>query len=173
MINSPANLEMLQQIQRLGVQIAIDDFGTGFCSFSYLLEYHVDRLKIDQSFVRRAVLDVNAAAVVRAVIAMSHGLNIKVVAEGVETEEQLRFLKRRRCDEAQGYLFARPISVEEFPAAVESIRRVRHHDQPTDERPKTTALQAGRRLDRYREVCKEPLELAGPRAFEDPSLAAS
>ena len=128
MINSAANLEMLQKIRELGGRIAIDDFGTGFCSFSYLLEYHVDRLKIDQSFVRRAVEDSNAAAVVRTVLAMSHGLNIKVVAEGVETADQLRFLSRRRCDEAQGYLFARPISAAEFPAAVEAIRRGRHHD---------------------------------------------
>ena len=123
MINSAANLEMLQKIRELGARTAIDDFGTGFCSFSYLLEYQVDRLKIDQSFVRRAVVDANAAAVVRTVLAMSHGLNIKVVAEGVETEEQLRFLRRRRCDEAQGFLFARPVSAEEFPAIVESIRR--------------------------------------------------
>jgi hypothetical protein len=65
---------------------------------------------------------------VRTILAMSHGLNIKVVAEGVETPEQLRFLRRRRCDEAQGYLFARPISAAEFPAAVEAIRRERHHD---------------------------------------------
>ncbi len=128
MINSAANLEMLQKFRELGGRIAIDDFGTGFCSFSYLLEYHVDRLKIDQSFVRRAVEDANAAAVVRTVLAMSHGLNIKVVAEGVETADQLRFLRRRRCDEAQGYLFARPISAREFPAAVEAIRRARHHD---------------------------------------------
>jgi EAL domain-containing protein (putative c-di-GMP-specific phosphodiesterase class I) len=128
MINSAANLEMLQRLRELGSRIAIDDFGTGFCSFSYLLEYHVDRLKIDQSFVRRAVEDANAAAVVRTILAMSHGLNIKVVAEGVETAEQLKFLRRRRCDEAQGYLFARPITAAEFPAAVDAIRRGRHHD---------------------------------------------
>ena len=128
MINSAANLEMLQGFRELGGRIAIDDFGTGFCSFSYLLEYHVDRLKIDQSFVRRAVEDANATAVVRTVLAMSHGLKIKVVAEGVETAEQLRFLRRRRCDEAQGYLFARPVTAAEFPAAVLAIQRKRHHD---------------------------------------------
>ena len=128
MINSASNQEMLQGIRELGTRIAIDDFGTGFCSFSYLLEYHVDRLKIDQSFVRRAVEDANAAAVVRTVLAMSHGLNIKVVAEGVETAEQLRFLKRRRCDEAQGYLFAKPVTAAEFPAVVQEIRAQRHHD---------------------------------------------
>jgi diguanylate cyclase (GGDEF)-like protein/PAS domain S-box-containing protein len=131
MIGSTANLEMLQKIRELGARIAIDDFGTGFCSFSYLLEYKVDRLKIDQSFVRRAVMDVNAAAVVRAVLAMSHGLNIKVVAEGVETDEQLQFLRRRRCDEAQGFLFARPVSAADFPSVVLAIRRERHHERPT------------------------------------------
>jgi diguanylate cyclase (GGDEF)-like protein/PAS domain S-box-containing protein len=128
MINSAANAEMLQGFRALGGRIAIDDFGTGFCSFSYLLEYHVDRLKIDQSFIRRAVKDTNAMAVVRTVLAMSHGLKIKVVAEGVETAEQLRFLRRRRCDEAQGYLFARPVTAAEFPAAVDAIQRERLHD---------------------------------------------
>jgi EAL domain-containing protein (putative c-di-GMP-specific phosphodiesterase class I) len=99
-LNSKSNLDKLQSIRTLGARIAIDDFGTGFCSFTYLLQYQVDRLKIDQSFVRQAVNDANAAAVVRTIIAMSHGLNMKVVAEGVESEDQLRFLLRRRCDEA-------------------------------------------------------------------------
>ena len=96
MINSGGNLDKLQKIRELGARISIDDFGTGFCSFSYLLQYQVDRLKIDQSFVKQAGTDPNAAAVVRTIIAMSHGLNIRVVAEGVETDEQLRFLVRRK-----------------------------------------------------------------------------
>jgi EAL domain-containing protein (putative c-di-GMP-specific phosphodiesterase class I) len=114
MSNSEDILDKLQRMRQLGVRISIDDFGTGFCSFSYLLQYQVDRLKIDQSFVKKAGTDANAAAVVRTIIAMSHGLNIKVVAEGVETEEQLRFLLRRKCDEAQGYFIARPLAPEEF-----------------------------------------------------------
>lgn len=114
MVNSPATLEKLQQIRTLGVRIAIDDFGTGFCNFKYLLDYAVDRLKIDQQFIRQAVVDPNAAAVVRSIIAMSHGLNIAVVAEGVETEEQFRFLVRRRCDQAQGYFIARPAPFDKF-----------------------------------------------------------
>ena len=105
MVDSTTNLETLQQIRGLGSRISIDDFGTGFCSFTYLLQYQVDRLRVDQSFVRQAVSDGNAAAVVRTIIAMSHGLNIRLIAEGVETEEQLRFLLRRRCDEAQGNFF--------------------------------------------------------------------
>lgn len=120
MVNSAATLEKLQQIRALGVRIAIDDFGTGFCNFKYLLDYQVDRLKIDQQFVRQAAVDANAAAVIRSIIAMSHGLNIAVVAEGVETEEQFRFLVRRRCDQAQGYFIARPVPAEQFAATVRS-----------------------------------------------------
>lgn len=120
MVNSDENLSKLQKIRELGVKISIDDFGTGFCSFSYLLQYQVDRLKIDQSFVRQAETDVNAASVVRTIIAMSHGLNIKVVAEGVETDEQLRFLLRRKCDEAQGNFLGLPVAARDFAAAARS-----------------------------------------------------
>jgi diguanylate cyclase (GGDEF)-like protein len=118
MSNSEDILGKLQKMRELGVRISIDDFGTGFCSFTYLLQYQVDRLKIDQSFVKKAGIDANAAAVVRTIIAMSHGLNIKVVAEGVETDEQLRFLLRRKCDEAQGNFIGRPVAQEEFCEAV-------------------------------------------------------
>jgi diguanylate cyclase (GGDEF)-like protein len=120
MSNSEDVLRRLEKIRELGVRISIDDFGTGFCSFSYLLQYQVDQLKIDQSFVKKAGTDANAAAVVRTIIAMSHGLNIKVVAEGVETEEQLRFLLRRKCDEAQGHFIGRPVAPEEFCDVVRS-----------------------------------------------------
>jgi diguanylate cyclase (GGDEF)-like protein/PAS domain S-box-containing protein len=120
MSNSEDILDKLQRMRELGVRISIDDFGTGFCSFSYLLQYQVDRLKIDQSFVKKAGTDANAAAVVRTIIAMSHGLNIKVVAEGVETDEQLRFLLRRKCDEAQGNFIGRPVAANEFGEAVRS-----------------------------------------------------
>lgn len=119
MVNSSGNLEKLQRIRELGARISIDDFGTGFCSFSYLLQYQVDRLKIDQSFIRQAGTDPNAAAVVRTIIAMSHGLAIRVVAEGVETEEQLRFLMRRKCDEAQGNYFGQPVAAKDLSATVQ------------------------------------------------------
>jgi diguanylate cyclase (GGDEF)-like protein/PAS domain S-box-containing protein len=111
MINSAATTETLRELRALGVKIAIDDFGTGFSSFSYLLQYEVDRLKIDRSFVNRSAEDPTAAAIVRAIISMAHGLNLKVVAEGVETTDQLDFLLRRRCDEAQGFYFARPMPI--------------------------------------------------------------
>jgi diguanylate cyclase (GGDEF)-like protein/PAS domain S-box-containing protein len=109
MTNSETTKQTLIALRALGVKIAIDDFGTGFSSFSYLLEYEVDRLKIDRSFVNRSAEDPTAAAIVRAIISMAHGLNLKVVAEGVETTDQLNFLLRRRCDEAQGFYFAKPV----------------------------------------------------------------
>jgi EAL domain-containing protein (putative c-di-GMP-specific phosphodiesterase class I) len=124
MINSESNLEKLQRIRQLGARVAIDDFGTGFCSFSYLLQYPVDRLKIDQSFVMKAVTEPNAATVVRTIVAMSHHLGIKVIAEGVETPEHLRFLAQRKCDEAQGYYFSRPVAAAAFGAAVAAIHRM-------------------------------------------------
>jgi diguanylate cyclase (GGDEF)-like protein/PAS domain S-box-containing protein len=111
MSNSTTTNETLMQLRKLGVKIAIDDFGTGFSSFSYLLQYEVDRLKIDRSFVNRTADDPNAAAIVRAIISMAHGLNLKVVAEGVETNGQLNFLLRRRCDEAQGFYFGKAVPV--------------------------------------------------------------
>jgi EAL domain-containing protein (putative c-di-GMP-specific phosphodiesterase class I) len=109
MTSSAATSETLMQLRKLGVRIAIDDFGTGFSSFSYLLQYEVDRLKIDRSFVNRSADDPNAAAIVRSIISMAHGLNLKVVAEGVETIDQLNFLLHRECDEAQGFYFGKPV----------------------------------------------------------------
>jgi diguanylate cyclase (GGDEF)-like protein/PAS domain S-box-containing protein len=137
MINSASNLEKLQQIRQLGARVAIDDFGTGFCSFSYLLQYPVDRLKIDQSFVMKAITEPNAATVVRTIVAMSHHLGIKVIAEGVEKPEHLRFLASRNCDEAQGYYFSRPVAAAGFRAAVDSIHRL------FDERKLLDEMQSG------------------------------
>jgi EAL domain-containing protein (putative c-di-GMP-specific phosphodiesterase class I) len=116
----------------LGARVAIDDFGTGFCSFSYLLKYPVDRLKIDQSFIMKAVTEPNAATVVRAILSMSHHLGIKVTAEGVETTDHLKVLSRRNCDEAQGYYFSRPVAASAFVAAVESIHRTYDELMATD-----------------------------------------
>lgn len=121
MTNTPNVMATLEELHELGVNIAIDDFGTGFSSFSYILEYNVDRLKIDQSFIAKAVHDNGAAAVVRTIIAMAHGLKIDVVAEGVETIEQMNFLMRKRCDAAQGFFFSRAVPIDEFVPTVKRI----------------------------------------------------
>ena len=101
--------ETLLEIRRMGVHISIDDFGTGYSSLARLKKFPIESVKIDRSFIREVPVDADDAAIVSAVIAMAHNLRLKVVAEGVETEDQLRFLRERDCDEVQGYLVSRPI----------------------------------------------------------------
>jgi EAL domain-containing protein (putative c-di-GMP-specific phosphodiesterase class I) len=102
-------VEMLHAIKQLGVHIAVDDFGTGYSSLSYLKRFPVDRLKIDRSFVQH-IADADDAVIVRAIIALGHNLGLKVLAEGVETEEQLAFLRANDCDELQGFYISKPVS---------------------------------------------------------------
>jgi len=116
MHSAEATLRTLTELKALGVRISIDDFGTGYSSLAYLKRFPIDTLKIDQSFVGDLGTDANDSAIASAVIAMAHGLGLRVVAEGVEREEQLDFLRRQRCDHYQGYLFSRPLAAEEFQA---------------------------------------------------------
>ena len=148
MANTACVMNTLREIRELGVSIAIDDFGTGFSSFAYILEYHVDRLKIDRSFVARVSQDENAAAVVRAIIAMGRGLNIELVAEGVETREQLAFLLRRRCETVQGYLFSKAVPIERF---AEAARRIEADSYSESSRTAAAEIPAVRWSDRRTE----------------------
>lgn len=107
-------IETLRRLHELGVQISIDDFGTGYSSLNYLKKFSIDRLKIDQTFVRDILSDSNDADIVGTIIAMAHNLGLEVVAEGVETKEQLRFLQYQKCNEVQGYYFSEPIPPEEI-----------------------------------------------------------
>jgi len=108
--------ELLERISALGVPVAIDDFGTGFSSLAYLKRYPLQRLKVDRSFVEGMTTDPMDRNIVRCVIAIGRNLGFRVVAEGVETGEQLEMLRRERCDEAQGFYFSRPLPPEELPA---------------------------------------------------------
>jgi EAL domain-containing protein (putative c-di-GMP-specific phosphodiesterase class I) len=101
-------------LRKTGIKITIDDFGTGFSSLSYLQRFHVDKLKIDRSFTREIPEHTDNAAITTAIIAMAHSLNLEVTAEGVETDEQLAFLRTLDCDRAQGYLVSRPLPAEDL-----------------------------------------------------------
>jgi EAL domain-containing protein (putative c-di-GMP-specific phosphodiesterase class I) len=98
----------------MGIGITIDDFGTGYSSLSYLKSFPVSALKVDRAFVQNITTDPDDAAITEAIIKMAHSLKLKVVAEGVETKEQLKFLESLNCDELQGYLFSKPLPAEEI-----------------------------------------------------------
>jgi EAL domain-containing protein (putative c-di-GMP-specific phosphodiesterase class I) len=104
----------LRKVQATGVRLAFDDFGTGYASLNHLMRFPIWRIKIDRSFVNRITNSVEDAAMVRSLIAMAHNLGLRVVAEGVETEAQAAFLLKESCEEAQGYLYGRPLPAAEF-----------------------------------------------------------
>jgi diguanylate cyclase (GGDEF)-like protein/PAS domain S-box-containing protein len=114
MKNADFTISALNEIKKMKIKLSMDDFGTGYSSLSYLKRFPLETLKIDRSFVRDITTDPNDAAIVNAVVALAHSLKLSVVAEGVETETQLEFLKNNHCDYVQGYIFSHPLSEENF-----------------------------------------------------------
>ncbi len=123
MQNVDVTLDTLHRLRDMGVRLAIDDFGTGYSSLSYLKRFPLHTLKIDRSFVKDLPADAEDAAITKAIIAMAHSLRLSVVAEGVETPEQLGFLQQHGCDEVQGFLFSRPVGAEDFGALLAAQER--------------------------------------------------
>jgi diguanylate cyclase (GGDEF)-like protein/PAS domain S-box-containing protein len=111
-------VSILRRLKALGVRIAMDDFGTGYSSLSYLQAFPFDKIKIDRSFISNVNTNAQSAAIVRSVVGLAQGLNLPVLAEGVETSEQLAFLAREHCDEVQGYLFGRPMAIDAYAEIV-------------------------------------------------------
>ena len=111
--SADVTLSVLQKLKAMGLKLAIDDFGTGYSSFSYLRQFRVSKLKIDGSFVRDVAANPDDAAITAAIISMAKSLNLKVIAEGVENEAQMSFLRAHQCDEIQGYYFSKPLAVEQ------------------------------------------------------------
>jgi diguanylate cyclase (GGDEF)-like protein/PAS domain S-box-containing protein len=120
MKHAASTARILQTLRESGIQVAVDDFGTGYSSLSYLRKFPVDALKIDQSFVRHISTAGDDTTIVKAVIGMARGLKLRVIAEGVETREELAFLRAYRCDEAQGYYFSRPVLPQQFAKLLKS-----------------------------------------------------
>ena len=140
MENTDSAARLLRQIRGLGVKIAIDDFGTGYSSLSYLKLLPIDTVKLDRSFVKGATTDPDDAALVMAIVTLAHNLRHRVIAEGVETEEQGTFLRLLRCDEAQGFLYGRPVPPAAFEALLTVDPKRKLHVLSTSSRRDSRAL---------------------------------
>jgi len=140
MSNAEETITVLQNLKRLGIEISIDDFGTGYSSLAYLKRFPIDKLKIDIAFVREVTSNPDDAAIVLAIINMAHSLKLNVIAEGVEKEAQLSYLRRHGCDEMQGYYFSRPLPEDEFEAMLREGRRLQAPADATEPEQQTLLI---------------------------------
>jgi diguanylate cyclase (GGDEF)-like protein len=131
MSDQTRGLHILRKLKSMGISVAMDDFGTGYSSLATLHAFPFDKIKLDQSFVKRLPSDAAAAAIVRTVLALGESLGIPVLAEGIETEAQWQFLANAGCAKGQGYLFARPIALAQLPGAIEAAARFVRDDGPS------------------------------------------
>jgi diguanylate cyclase (GGDEF)-like protein len=138
MSDQSRGLDILRKLKIMGITVAMDDFGTGYSSLATLHAFPFDKIKLDQSFVKRLPDDIAAAAIVRTVLALGESLRMPVLAEGIETEAQWDFLAREGCAKGQGYLFARPAAVAHLPGAIAAAARFARHEAPFGNDPHTT-----------------------------------
>ena len=146
MENTDSAVKLLAQIRKLGVTVAIDDFGTGYSSLSYLKCLPIDTVKLDRLFVMGATTDPDDAALVMAIVTLAHNLRLRVIAEGVETEEQVDFLRLLRCDEAQGFLFGEPMPAKAFESSIAIDPKRKRHVLSTLSRPEREDFISGERI---------------------------
>lgn len=132
MADPEATVATLRRLKTIGVKLSLDDFGTGYSCFAYLCRFPIDTLKIDQSFVRAMATEANTASIVAAIIDLAHRLRLHVVAEGVEHEAQLAYLRRLGCDEIQGYLFSQPLPEADYLAMLAAGKRLPDQRDPAD-----------------------------------------
>jgi EAL domain-containing protein (putative c-di-GMP-specific phosphodiesterase class I) len=129
----------MRRVRKLGVRFAIDDFGTGFSNMGYITRFAVDRIKIDRSFISRCDVDENSRAVTAAIIALAHGLQIEVIAEGVESEQHVQMLRQMACDQAQGYFYSRPLKLTDMQNfSIRNLRENPHTNNATPRKPVTS-----------------------------------
>jgi len=161
MQNPERTITILRELKEIGVKISLDDFGTGYSSLNYLKRFPIDTLKIDRSFVRDITTNPEDAAITNAVISLAHSLKHRVIAEGVESEAQLAFLRRNQCDQIQGFYFSRPLPPEDFAEMLRTGRTLNLGETSQDEKKRTllivddepnilSALQRLLRRDGYR-----------------------
>src|ERR1700744_3670179 len=132
-------LHILRKLKAMGISVAMDDFGTGYSSLATLHAFPFDKIKLDQTFVKRLPHDTAAAAIVRTVLALGESLRMPVLAEGIETEAQWDFLAHAGCAKGQGYLFARPVAVTQLPVVIEAAARFVREPVPANQDANTTA----------------------------------
>jgi EAL domain-containing protein (putative c-di-GMP-specific phosphodiesterase class I) len=141
MTDPEESVRILEQLSRMGVLVSVDDFGTGYSSMSYLRRLPIDNLKIDRSFISEISQSAENATIVRAIVSLAHSLRLKVVAEGVETPEQLQFLSNLKCDQYQGHFFSPAIPAADFETLLRSTDRYKFRDGDADStRSRLTAL---------------------------------
>jgi len=124
--NAEAMVAIVRELKALGITLAIDDFGTGYSSFSYLRQFQVNKFKIDRSFITEVATNPEDATITSAIIGMAKSLKLKVIAEGVETEAQMQFLRVHRCDEIQGYYFSKPLTIDECSLKLKNYEHSRN-----------------------------------------------
>jgi EAL domain-containing protein (putative c-di-GMP-specific phosphodiesterase class I) len=130
MSDQTRGLHILRKLKSMGISVAMDDFGTGYSSLATLHAFPFDKIKLDQSFVRRLPGDAAAAAIVRTVLALGRSLGMPVLAEGIETQAQWQFLAHEGCDKGQGYLFAKPVPLARLPDAIRAAAQLAHTGEP-------------------------------------------